>query len=286
MEPTFTTYWLGPLGALRALPMVPVHGSVDVDLALIGATQTTLGGRLVLDIAGHKRTWGMSWQCLTNDEIGAIRAVFLGLPGAIPRLVDPRETNRLSADASSGGSYTRTAAAFAPTAGTVAYAAMTVPAALVDLLAGGISWAVTTAGGTLLADSGSDRRVPLIPGEQVTVTAWAAGAGAAQVGAVPYDAAGVAGAASLGALVTLTGAWQRLTHTWTPGAGAVAGAPALVAAAGSARTVTTTAWQWQASAVTDWTPGLGCPQVLITASSRRLPGVGSGNDLDITVREV
>jgi hypothetical protein len=285
MAVEFLTYYLGPLGNLRQLPMVPIRSAVDIAYARLGGEHVTLNGQLTLDRVGYKRTWKTAWRCLEAQEAGPLEAAFLGLSRAKLRLLDPRQRNRLTPDGSAGGSYTRSPRAFVASAGAVTFRVAPAPTDLAGVVDGGLDWEVPAGGGKLTADSGTLTRVPLLAGQQVTASVYVSGAGGVQVGATPYDAAGAAQADILAAAVTLGGAWQRLSHTFTPAAGQVAAAPCLVAAAGTARTLQTTGWQLQAGGLSEWVPGTGCPHVVVGGFGRDHPSL-AGHDVEIVLREV
>ncbi|MGH3921343.1 MAG: hypothetical protein ACRDTT_00410, partial [Pseudonocardiaceae bacterium] len=67
-------FWLGPLGYLRQLPLLPVGGGTDATELLIGGLFESLDGTATLQILGHKRSWQLDWVCLSADEIAAVHA--------------------------------------------------------------------------------------------------------------------------------------------------------------------------------------------------------------------
>lgn len=277
-----TYFWLGPLGYLRQLPLLPVGGSTDATEDLIGSLFQGADGAGTLQVLGHKQSWKLDWQCLTAGEIGAVHAWFQGLTRADLRLVDPRAGNRLSRDGASGGSHSRDVTAHTVTAGTVAFTAVTdYPADVLGLLDGGIAWSVPLNTASTLRIDATDL-IPLIPGQQIELSVLLKGTLGATVGVQFYDAAGVAGSTSLSSSATL-GAWGWRTHTFTPSAGQVAGSLIVVGASGAARTVTVGPALWSPDN-TDWCPGSGCPRVLPVAMPRRYPGLAS-IDPGLTLQE-
>lgn len=275
-------FYLGPLGYLRPMPLVPINAAMNATEALIGGLFTSLDGTGTLDVLGHKRTWELAWVCLTPGETAAAHAMFQGLSRAAIRIIDPRAGNRLTRDGASGGSYNRDTRAHAVTAGTRSFVTVTdYPADVLGLVDGGVAWSVPLNMASTMRIDATDK-IPLIPGEQLTVHLLVKGTLGAQLGVQFYDVAGTAGSTSLGSSATLSG-WQWLTHTFTPTAAQVSAALILVAASGAARTVTVGPGLWAADN-DEWCPGTGCPMVLPTASPTSYPGLAN-IDTGLTLRE-
>lgn len=276
-------FWLGPIGALRQLPLLPVGGTSDADETLIGGVSTGLDGTATAQVLGHRRSWSLDWVTLHPDDTGPLRSWYLGLIDADLRIVDPRARNRLSRNGSAGGCYDRDATGFSVTAGTLAFAAVTdYPTTLSGLLDGALSWSVpVTTVATLRIDDTA--RIPLVPGETVTVAMLVKGTLGAQLGVRQYTAAG-ATTDSLASSVTL-GSWAWLTHTLTPSASQVSGSLALTVASGAARTVTVGPAMWiKGSTVLGWVPGDGCPVVLMEDMGTTYPGLAAVNS-GVVLRE-
>jgi hypothetical protein len=280
-----TYFWLGPLGYLRQMPLLPVDGSSDASEELIGAVQLSMNGAATLDVFAHKRTWQLDWVCLTHAETAAVHAWFQGLTSDDVRIVDPRAGNRLTRDGASGGAYHRDTRAHTLTTGSGSVAFTTVtdyPAALIGMVNGGVEWSVpniTTS--TLLIDDTD--RIPLIADEQITASVWLKGSGNAQVGAQFYDTTGVPAGTTLASSKTL-GAWAVYSVTFTPTSNQVAASLMVVAASGSPRTVTVGPALWHPSN-TDWVPGMGCPAVVPIGRTITYPGL-LHQDIGVTLREV
>ena len=280
-----TYFWLGPLGYLRQMPLLPVDGSSDVAEELIGAVQLSMNGSATVDVFGHKRTWQLDWVCLTHAETAAVHAWFQGLTTDAVRIVDPRAGNRLTRDGASGGSYHRDTRAHTLTAGsgTATFGVVTdYPAALVGMVNGGVAWSVPNITTSTLRIDDTDL-IPLIAGEQITATVWLKGSGTAQVGVQFYDTAEAAAGTTLASSVTL-GAWAPYSVTFTPTVSQVSASLMVVAASGSPRTVTVGPALWHPTN-TDWVPGTGCPAVIPTARSISYPGL-LHQDTGVTLREV
>lgn len=277
-----TYFWMGPLGYLQELPLLPVGGSSDAAEELIGALLVSLSGTATLDIFALKRTWVLDWVCLTHEETQAVWAWFQGLTTAALRLIDPRAGNRLTRDGAAGGCYSRDTRAHSVTAGTLALAAVTdYPTVFLGVLDAGTAWAVPgSTAGSLLIDSTT--KIPLIPGEQITATVWLKGTLGAQVGVQFYDTAGATAGQTLAGSVTL-GAWTAYSVTVTPAGNQVSAALLVTVVSGSARTVTVGPALWHPTNP-DWVPGTGCPEVIPTARRLAYPGLANQNT-GVTLRE-
>ncbi|GAB3873750.1 hypothetical protein GCM10029964_014540 [Kibdelosporangium lantanae] len=146
-------FWLGPLGALRALPSPSLGSGPEATSTRYGATHRSLSGRPTIDVLGMRRTWSLTWPFLDPDTHAYLDALYLGLVSDPLWLIDPQRPNRLSVGVASGGSTTRTTDLFTATAGTLAWT----PTALGGLpVAGGIAWTPPAEGGRL----GATGRVP------------------------------------------------------------------------------------------------------------------------------
>lgn len=278
-----TYFWLGPLGYLRQLPLLPLTGNMQADERVFGGLFEAADGTGTLQILGLKRSWALDWVCLAADEVAAVHAWFQRLSRSALRIVDPRAYNRLSRDGASGGSWSRSTTAHTVTAGTRAFVSVTdYPTTLLGLVDGGIAWSVPLSTVSTLRIDATDK-IPLIPGEQVTVSVLLKGSLGAQVGVQYYDTAGSAGSTALASSATLTGTWAWYSHTFTPLSTQVSGSLIVVAASGAARTVSVGPALWHPDN-TNWTPGTGCPRVLIPTMTTRYPGL-SRQDPGITLRE-
>lgn len=277
-----TYFWLGPLGQMRQLPLLPLSGSADAPEGLIGGLFQAVNGTGTLQVLGMKRSWQLPWVCLTPGEIAAVHAWYQGLTRADLRIIDPRAGNRLSRDGASGGSFNRGVEAHTVTAGTRAFTAVTdYPSDVLGLVDGGIAWAVPLNTAATLRIDATDK-IPLIPDQAITVHLLVKGTLGAQLGTQYYDVAGSAGSTSLASSATL-GAWAWRTHTFTPAAGQVSGSLILAAASGAARTITIGPGLWHPTN-SDWCPGHGCPRVLPPAMPMSYPGLAN-LDPGITLQE-
>lgn len=277
-------FWLGPLGLLRALPSVAWGDDVQAPLARIGGAQDAIDGRLSVADLGSKKQWSFTWPFLTPDEVAPIEAWWLHLADASLRLLDQRRRNRLSRDGSSAGCRSRSVAAHTTTAGTpvfVPVADYPTSSPWYGLVDGGISWPVPASTAATMRIDGADR-IPLLPGEQVTLAVPVKGSGSAQVGAQLYDLAGASAGTSLASAVTLAG-WTTYTRTFTPTGTQVSAELVIVAASGSARTLTVGPALWGAGGA--WAPGTGCPQVELIDFAQSYADTDD-EAVSLTVREV
>lgn len=255
---------VGPLGSLIALPSPGVRSGIETADERIGGISTGLDGTRTRDTLAIKRRWTMSWPAATSQTRALLRALARPVWGPL-RLIDPHETNRLPADASAGGSESLTADAFTPTTGTATWVPITDPPAGLPLR-GAIAWTRTsTAAGQLTVAAGQDHeRVPLITGQQITLSGYVRGtSGAVTLGYHAWDPAGAAASAQTAAVALDPVAWTQLALPYTPVAGRVSLSGLLDIAAGQAAgTVQTTGWQINLGpAATAWQLGGGCPEI-------------------------
>lgn len=258
-------FYLGPLGGMIALP--PPAPGMDTSPVWTGGVQRAIAGNTTSDKIGRKKSWPLAWIALGHDDLGTIAAFDQGLvPGPL-RYIDGLVKNRLSPQHASGGTFKRSATGWTSSAGAAGWALNTATdPSWATRLAGGITWAPpASTAATLRTGTASTDRYPLITGEQVTLSVWAIGNKTMRAHLVPYDAAGVAGAAVTGSNVVLSGVPQRLSVSITPSStqvSCVVGVDVLSAAGVGALAVT--AWQLELGATPSlWVPGEGCPVVTV-----------------------
>lgn len=277
-----TYFWLGPLGYLRQLPLLPVSGNTSANEEMFGGLFEAIDGTGTLDVLGMKRQWELDWVCLAADELAAVHAWFHRLSRSALRIVDPRAYNRLTRDGASGGSWSRSTTAHTVTAGTRSFVPVTdYPADVLGLMDGGIAWSVPLNTVATLRIDATDK-IPLIAGQQITLSVLLKGTLGAQAGTQYYDTASAAGSTSLASSSTLAG-WAWKSHTFTPSAGQVSASLIVTVASGAARTVTVGPALWHPTNAT-WAPGVGCPRVLMPTMTNRYPGLAR-QDPGITLRE-
>lgn len=258
-------FLLGPLGAMRALPSPPHGSEVDVSVTRFGGIRTSLGGRSTQDTWANKAGYVFEWSERYREDLELLQRMWRGMTRRPLRLLDPMGTvNLLSPQCASVGAEPdrKPLRAFDVAARPVVWAPiLDVPADL-DLVEGGLRWAVAADLDDMLRGDVA-HRVPVL-GRSVTVSIYARGAGTALAAVEPYDAAGVAGAPTYGAETALSATeWSRLTVTLPEGSAAVSAVPGLAVAAGAARTVEAVGWQAQHGPLTPWERGGACPRVLL-----------------------
>ena len=89
-----TTWYLGPLGDLRALPC-PEPGITDTTVRYGGIHQGLSGARTV-DVTGYRTEYGFEFEYLEPEEFRWLRALHTRMVPGPYRLIDPRYRNRLS----------------------------------------------------------------------------------------------------------------------------------------------------------------------------------------------
>ncbi len=262
-------FWLGPLGALRALPSPSLDSGPEANSTRYGATHRSLSGRPTIDLLGVRRTWTLSWPFLDAATHAYLDALHLGLITEPVWLIDPQRPNRLPVPVASTGSTTRTTERFTTTAGTLAW----IPSSLGALpAAGGLAWTVSAEGGRLDATG----RVPLPDTGPVTFSAYAAATRPVRLTATTETTTGNPLSTHDSDPVTPEPTGTRLTLTVTPPAGAAACRVALTTPPGTAATITTTGWQLEAGRLaTPWNAGGGAAVVLVESLRVTYPLPGS-----------
>lgn len=99
-------YYVGPLGYLQAFPaMTGSDHAPEAPITIPGGVHTSQSGRTTMDRVGTpKRSWVLDWPNLTDANRVLIDAAIHRSANAPLRLIDPRNTNKLTADTSAGGS--------------------------------------------------------------------------------------------------------------------------------------------------------------------------------------
>lgn len=247
-------FWVGPLGSLRALP--DVAAEVKVPVTRIGGMHRSLAGGLTVDTFARKRAWTWSYETLLSTQLAYLEALQYGnIPGPL-RLIDPHRFNRLPEDAASGGSVTRSNAAFFTDAGSFSYYQPLTDVTTADLatlgpsalLRGCQEWLISApaaaVGGNVTYPSNttytgqavpSDRwQTPVLPGETVEVSMWVLGPASTQVAAKVVwlnrngQSLGSSFDSPVQALTTLDlSTWTKFSGTVTAPAGAAAVTPDL-----------------------------------------------------------
>lgn len=268
--------YLGTLGRLVELKCPSSQSLSEADRFSFGRT---LEGRVKAQATPlARRQWGVSVATATPQEVGALAGFASGEWGYGPFVwvsTDAPVTNMLTPDAGSCA-----------------------PGAYVL----GSGTAVTAAGPMLTPDGWAGRsyikstvnslffgvdRVPVLPGEKVTASAYVLGAGAAAA-VVFYDAANSVVSSTVSTVTATAGTVVRSHITQTAPANAVSCRPYVNAATTQ---TTRPALTWT-SQLFEWADGQGCPKAVISGLSRDLvlalrePSYGRYADASFTITEV
>jgi hypothetical protein len=264
-----SVFWLGPLGALRALPSPPLGDGPEATSTRFGVVHRSLTGRPTVDRLGVRRTWTLTWPYLDPDTHAYLDTLHLGLIGAPLWLLDPQRTNQLPVHVASTGAASRSTEGFTATSGTLAW---TVTALAGAPVAGGLAWNVPAESGRL----DTTGRVPLIEGQPVTFSAYLAATRAVRLTITTESAAGALVSTHDSDPVIPGAAGSRVQLTATPAPGAVACRVAVTVPPGTAETVTTTGWQLEPGPhATTWRPGGAAAVVLMDSLRVAYPVPGS-----------
>jgi hypothetical protein len=261
-------FYVGPVGGLRALPPFSPSLTPEASPIILGGNHVTLSGRVTRDRIATKRQWEIGWERLKQDDLLAIESFMLRAQTNPYFLIDGRRKNILHADASATGNASRSKSSFTASAGTLTFAAATMPTELVGVLDSHLTWTGVANTNTLRVagtNSPPGLWMPVLPGSTYTFSAYLLGTTTCRLTAFPYNAAGVAQTAATSGNLTLTGSYQRFNWVWTPLAGEVAVNFGLTAT-GSGN-ISTVAWQVEMDqAVSNWAFGFGCPEVVLAES--------------------
>lgn len=255
-------FYIGPLGALQAMPPIPQQNNPGGNLTIPGASHVSLSGMGTVSRSGRlRRTWNLTYEWLKEDQELVLQAALRRSANATMRLYDPRKRNSLPEDVSTGGSSSLSVAAFTDIgAATPVFLAADVPATFSGLLAGGVNWPTVTNTQQLW---GTAEKHPVLSGSTYRFSAYVKGSTTFKLGARPFNTAGVEQANVLdGTTNTATGAWTRFSWLYTPAAG-IGSAYFGINANGSGN-LQTTGWMVQTDEVLkNWTFGYGCPEVAL-----------------------
>lgn len=266
--PSFTSAYsdqcyVGPLGALEALPDVVSTQAPTVDVTRIGGMHRALAGGLTVDTFSRKRTWTFPYDLLMDKQLAYVEALQWGNIRGPLRLIDPRRYNRLPEEVASGGTTTGTAGAFESDNNSAIYWRPTrdMPGDLSTLgprrvLHGGLEWQILTPDPDENYIAAHDWRyagfwrTPILPNETVEVSCWCLYSLNAQivVGLTWRDRNGLPVTDSTVTELTPGGGdeWVRLAVSGTAPDGAVFATPFLSTQSANfptAQSVYTTAWQ-------------------------------------------
>ncbi|TCO56802.1 hypothetical protein [Actinocrispum wychmicini] len=263
-----STWYLGPDGDLRALPVPERDPSMDV--VRYGGIHQALSGARTMDVTGHRTEYGFAYRLLEAEEYAWLEALASShIPGPL-RLLTPFKRNRLTAQAAS----------LIPASGVSVGASLPGlwnwepdwPAAAPGSRS--LRWTSYPAGAVLRLDA--DRRCPVLPDESITASLYArtdTGTVAVEVTTTAYDRTGtVLGDNSHDDTVPTD--WYRMAFSWTPPPGTATVDVTLTIPAGPVPIRLAAAQLEPGDAATDWQHGGGAPLVLVdqlTTTSPRFP---------------
>ena len=232
-------FYLGPLGDLRALPVIERDQTVEAAAGAVLAEHESLSGsRTVQRMGPHRRTWDLSWVYLTLDEADEIDALRRGLLGSPLWLVDPNRPNLLPPQIATAGCERRSTAGWTSSSGLRSWRRVTdLPARVRPRMNGVIEWerTSTTVGALSVGRNTRAQQTPALPhGGMVVVAGWvrrtSATPSAVRFGLDVWNAAG-ARSTYLGSSVT-PGGWVDLTYTMMLPPGSAAFSPVWLVDAG------------------------------------------------------
>lgn len=267
MAVTKGLFYMGPLGALVELPSVARGSNPEASPKRIGGRHVALSGRRTDDLFGVKKTWSLTWNWLSEEDWRPLHAAYHRLVRSGYRLVDTRMRNLLSESVAGTGGMLRNSRGFETSgAGALSQFDVTPPTDLLGLLDSAIKMNGHAANDYLWVEG---QPIPFITGSAYRYSAWVKGSGNARL-AVNRSVSGI----STGATVALTGTWQRLDLSFTPGVSdtwATVGVQGLSAAS----EVHVTGMMVQIDeALGEWMPGFGCPEVTVSKLSHPYPRPG------------
>lgn len=251
--------YLGPLGALRALPSPDTEWESTQEV--VGSDHESLIGRRTRFIQAYKRTWKIDFPNLRPKELAVIEALYMNLDNEPLYLVDPLRVNRLDRWLSTGGSE-RASQSTIEGSGVVVETGTDTPSELPL----GRSVRLHS------PDSGSGFKtsdpIPVVPGETLTLSAYVKGGSCAlsfewrdRAGKkLSTDTSGDEGSSS----------WQRMHTTAT-----VPDEAAEVRLALTMKETTddfyTTGWMLSPKKDHVWVPGTGSPEVYVDEVESETP---------------
>ena len=149
------------------------------------------------------------------------------------------------------------------------------------LVSGGLTWSGLGLGALLTA---SYEKMPILAGSTYRFSIWAKGSAGFKLMARPFDVAGAEQTLATGSTETPTGAWTRYSWLWTPSVGQVAAYFGLQAQ--TTGSLSTTLWQVEMDqALTAWSFGAGCPEVVVSPDIDRTYWRTKYHQLSLVLRE-
>jgi hypothetical protein len=269
------TIYLGPVGNLIALPSIGRGITANMSLpSAVHEIAGTRGGRVVDRVGAAKRTYAMSRDHLSLDELSALEALYLGAYGPGPFvLLEPWRRNLLTANQAAGTDVLADTTGFAANAGTITSGTSQADAGLRS-----VAWAVTAANQQVLTGSSTSLTasddtvdIPVLPATVYSARVRArlsASTGTVRLDMRWHDRAEAFISASTGTATALsTSAFTDCpcTNITSPAGAALLRLAPINTASGAAQTIYLDQWQVQQAAALDaWTVGTGVPRVMFT----------------------
>jgi hypothetical protein len=265
-------FYLGPPGALTALPPHSRTPNLDATSEVIGALQQALSGRRTLDIRNFKKKWQLEWDFRTEDELSVLLRAFKGYRNLPSRFMDPRSRNLFSLNVSTGGSELQdlTGFTYTPLSGGIATyspTALANPTELLHQISGGVH---IQGVGTNDEISATEEYIPLIDGSTYRFSGYLAGTGTVQPFVTKRNVSGVStGAVNLGSPIALGAAYTTpFDVSWVATSDPLASFG--IRANAGTTTIHTTGWMLQIDETKKaWMPGDGCPEVIVSEFKKK-----------------
>jgi hypothetical protein len=289
-------FWMGPLGGL--MPIVTPLSGLQNALEKFSAEHVSAMGNRTYDVNGWRRTWQLTEGWLDPDDLGYLESMFLGSLGRV-RLIDPLRKNRAAPGPAQGYrdyGFVNGLESFAlpsPANGLIRFisdgdtpstsftsegdqrvvASHPLYYTEWDLDGSSVPTRAIWLNGPLASYASfgtADARYvdPVVPGETITYSIYAIGEGGATATlSLAPVAATMAMAAVVGTSAASNALWTRLTVTYTvPSDGSVVGVLPVVRSTSAAGSIFLSKGQLElGTTATTHVPGLGCPEVEITA---------------------
>ncbi|MFB9926328.1 hypothetical protein ACFORO_42455 [Amycolatopsis halotolerans] len=252
MTAPYHPYYLGPAGALTAIPLAE---SVTPDIIPVQAVNSSIDGTATVERFGTKRSWKLDYKGLTEDLESMLTMALSGALAGPLYLVDPLTTNLLSPIVATTGS--------APGRNPFTTSA---PGLSADIVAAAAPFAVMPGHRNQLTSvnaSGSTQILssPSVPVRPVVHTFSVYVKASANASVLLSDGTSVIGAGSTGT----PSAWTRVTVSATSSSGALV--PMFSVPVGA--TLQAAALQLEAGATaTPWRPGGGVCRVYVSSMDR------------------
>ncbi|WP_157182589.1 hypothetical protein [Sciscionella marina] len=250
--------YLGPLGALRALPSPDVDWSEDQET--VGGEHTAMTGRKTRFVLAFRRSWEIDFPLLLPDQLAYLEACYMNLHAERLYLVDPLRWNRLDRWLSTGSAERSSA----PTAKVSAGQLETSGEVPEDLPLGRSIRLHKPQDGTTVEGTVPN---PVVPGERLKFSAYVKGKAAPSLVLLDADDQQVTDAEGDAAGGD---EWERVSVALDVPEKA-AYAVVRLTVQGDADDAYTTGWQLTKHEGADWVPGTGSPEVYVSELKSKTP---------------